>query len=77
MLNSVEAALICGRGKTQVVLDFANPAVRDDLFRQLDTVYSGIPSRREAAPYVTDEPRKRTFFPFNGLFSTSLRLSMP
>ncbi len=36
--------LICGRGKTQVVLDFANPAVRDDLFRQLDTVYSGIPS---------------------------------
>ena len=36
--------LICGRGKSQVVLDFANPAVRDNLFAQLDAVYSGIPS---------------------------------
>ncbi|MBO7683491.1 MAG: alpha-galactosidase [Kiritimatiellae bacterium] len=36
--------LVCGRGKTQVVLDFTNPAVRDGVFAQIDEVYSGIPS---------------------------------
>lgn len=36
--------MICGRGKTQVVLDLANPEVRDDLFAQLDAVYASIPS---------------------------------
>lgn len=35
--------LLLGRGKTQVVLDYTNPAVRDNLFEQLDKVYSGIP----------------------------------
>ena len=35
---------ICGRGKSQVVLDFCNPAVRDKLFGQLDAVYAEIPS---------------------------------
>ncbi len=34
--------LICGRGKSQVVLDFANPAVRDHIFNQLDKVYDDI-----------------------------------
>ena len=32
-----------GRGGTQVVLDFANPAVRDEIWRQLDAVYASIP----------------------------------
>ncbi len=36
--------LVKGRGKTQVTLDFCNPAVRDNLFGQLDAVYSSIPS---------------------------------
>ena len=36
--------LICGRGKSQVVLDFCNPAVRDNLFGQFDAVYAEIPS---------------------------------
>ncbi|MBQ7190682.1 MAG: alpha-galactosidase [Kiritimatiellae bacterium] len=36
--------VVCGRGKTQVVLDLTNPAVRDNLFTQLDAVYSAIPS---------------------------------
>ena len=36
--------LVCGRGKSQVVLDFCNPAVRDNLFGQLDAVYDAIPS---------------------------------
>lgn len=36
--------VVCGRGKTQVVLDLTNPAVRDNLFSQLDAVYSAIPS---------------------------------
>ena len=36
--------VICGRGKSQVVLDYTNPAVRDNLFNQLDTLYSSIPS---------------------------------
>ncbi len=35
---------IKGRGKTQVVLDFANPAVRDNIFGQIDAVYAAIPS---------------------------------
>ena len=36
--------LVKGRGKTQVTLDFCNPAVRDNLFGQLDAVYAEIPS---------------------------------
>ena len=36
--------LIHGRGKTQVTLDFTNPAVRDNLFAQLDAVYASIPA---------------------------------
>ena len=36
--------LVKGRGKTQVTLDFCNPAVRDSLFEQLDAVYSSVPS---------------------------------
>ena len=36
--------LVTGRGKTQVTLDFCNPAVRDSLFEQLDAVYSSVPS---------------------------------
>ena len=36
--------LVKGRGKTQVTLDFCNPAVRDSLFEQLDAVYAEIPS---------------------------------
>ena len=32
-----------GRGGTQVVLDFANPAVRDEIWRRLDAVYAAIP----------------------------------
>ncbi len=34
--------LICGRGKSQVVLDFCNPAVRDSIFNQLDKVYDDL-----------------------------------
>ena len=36
ILREARRPLVCGRGKTQVILDFANPAVRDDLFSQLD-----------------------------------------
>lgn len=32
-----------GRGGTQVVLDFVNPAVRDEIWRQLDAAYSSVP----------------------------------
>ena len=32
-----------GRGGTQLVLDFANPAVRDEIWRQLDETYASIP----------------------------------
>ena len=44
VLREARRPLVCGRGKTQVTLDFANPAVRDDLFNQLDAVYAAIPS---------------------------------
>ena len=36
--------IVVGRGKSQVVLDFANPAVRDDMFRQIDETYSAMPT---------------------------------
>ena len=34
--------LVTGRGKTQVTLDFCNPAVRDSIFNQLDKVYDDL-----------------------------------
>ncbi|MCR5413628.1 MAG: alpha-galactosidase [Kiritimatiellae bacterium] len=36
--------LALGRGGTQVVLDFTNPAVRDHIFRCLDKVYASVPT---------------------------------
>lgn len=36
--------LAIGRGGSQVVLDYANPAVRDRIFTDLDKVYASIPS---------------------------------
>ena len=32
-----------GRGKSQTVLDFSNPAVRDNIFNQLDALYAKLP----------------------------------
>ena len=42
VLREAGRPLVCGRGKSQVVLDFCNPAVRDDIFNQLDEVYDDI-----------------------------------
>ena len=36
--------LVLGRGGTQVVLDYTNPAVRERMFSDLDKVYSSVPS---------------------------------
>jgi len=44
MLREEGRGLVKGRGRTQVVLDLCNPAVRDGIFGQLDAVYSSIPS---------------------------------
>lgn len=33
-----------GRGGTQVVLDLTNPAVRDNIFNQMNTLYTSIPN---------------------------------
>ena len=44
VLREVGRLLVCGRGKSQVVLDFCNPAVRDNIFAQIDAVYDAIPS---------------------------------
>ena len=35
-----------GRGGTQTVLDYTNPAVRDNIFCQLDALYSSVPDLR-------------------------------
>ena len=43
LLREEGRPLVLGRGGTQTVLDMANPAVRDNLFEQLDKVYLGIP----------------------------------
>ena len=42
VLREANRPLVCGRGKSQVVLDFCNPAVRDSIFNQLDKVYDDI-----------------------------------
>ncbi|MBQ3345160.1 MAG: alpha-galactosidase [Kiritimatiellae bacterium] len=42
VLREENRPLVCGRGKSQVVLDFCNPAVRDNIFNQLDKVYDDI-----------------------------------
>ena len=35
-----------GRGKTQTVLDYTNPAVTDNIFSQLDTLFASVPDLR-------------------------------
>ena len=44
ILREANRPLALGRGGTQVVLDYCNPAVRDNIFGQLDKVYSDIPT---------------------------------
>lgn len=43
ILREKNRSLALGRGGTQVVLDLCNDAVTDNLFKQLDAVYSDIP----------------------------------
>lgn len=43
ILREKNRPLALGRGGTQVVLDCTNPALRDNLYTQLDAVYSEIP----------------------------------
>ena len=44
ILREKNRPLALGRGGTQVVLDMTNPAVRDNLYGQLDAVYSTMPT---------------------------------
>ena len=44
ILQESTRPIICGRGRSQVILDYTNPAVRDNIFGQLDDLYSSIPS---------------------------------
>ena len=44
LLKDGKRPLLLGRGGTQTVLDLANPDVRDNLFSQLDAVFSSVPS---------------------------------
>jgi alpha-galactosidase len=44
ILNERGRKLIFGRGKTQVTLDYTNPELRDNIFNQLDKVFSSMPT---------------------------------
>lgn len=44
ILREENRPLAIGRGGSQVVLDYANPAVRDRIFTDLDKVYASVPS---------------------------------
>ena len=44
LLREEGRPLALGRGGTQTVLDYANPAVRERIFADLDKVYSSVPS---------------------------------
>ncbi len=43
LLREAQRTLVLGRGRTQTVLDYTNPAVRDRIFADLDKVYSSVP----------------------------------
>ena len=43
LLREKKRELVLGRGRTQTVLDYTNPAVRDNIFTQLDKVYATMP----------------------------------
>ena len=43
LLREDSRPLALGRGGTQTVLDLTNPAVRDNIYSQLDAVYSQVP----------------------------------
>ena len=44
LLREKNRSVLTGRGGSQTVLDMTNPAVRDNLFAQLDAVYASVPS---------------------------------
>jgi len=44
VLRETNRSLALGRGGTQVVLDYCNPAVRENLFAQLDAVFGQMPT---------------------------------
>ena len=44
ILREKHRSLALGRGGTQVVLDYTNPALRDTIFSMLDKVYDSVPS---------------------------------
>lgn len=71
-----------GRGGSQVVLDFCNPAVRENIFGQLDRLYSGIPDlayikwdanadfMNAGSPYLAADRQPNVWFDYTaGLYS--------
>lgn len=44
LLREKNRSVLTGRGGSQVVLDYTNPAVTDNIFKQLDALYSSVPS---------------------------------
>ena len=44
ILREKNRSLLLGRGGSQVVLDYTNPAVRENIFNQLDAVYAQVPT---------------------------------
>ena len=44
ILREQNRSLLLGRGGSQVVLDYTNPAVRENIFNQLDAVYAQVPT---------------------------------
>ena len=44
LLQEEGRPLVLGRGRTQTVLDYANPAVRDYIFETIDKTYSEMPT---------------------------------
>ena len=43
VLREPDRPVYCGRGGSQTVLDYTNPAVRDHIFNRLDALYRDIP----------------------------------
>ncbi len=77
-----------GRGRTQVVLDLCNPAVRDEIFRQIDEILTAVPYityikwdanaafTNAGSPYLDKEHQPNLWFDYAmGYYDLATRLA--
>ena len=87
LLREPHREIAIGRGGSQTVLDFCNPAVRDNIFGQLDAVYASVPDLayvkwdanqnivNPGSPYLKADRQPNLWFDYTkGLYELLARL---